>query len=99
MKVGGYTFGAVLGLVALIPLFFATGYVVGDREPAPAPQPKWIYAPQQRYATPQLGVVVLCQVKTNSRPFANRVRAKAGDMLVQTCRAVRADSLEPVPPA
>lgn len=37
MKIGGYTFGALLGLVAMIPVFAGIGYVVGAGSAKQAP--------------------------------------------------------------
>ena len=58
--------------------------------PQKAGQPNWIYGPRQTLQTGQEGVVVYCQGKTNSRAFAERRHAAPGDVVIETCRAVRA---------
>lgn len=86
------SFLATLAAVAAVPVALAGGYVIADGGPGPrypSAQQHWIYGPRQTLTTGQKGVVVYCQGKTNSRAFANRERAKPGDVVVQTCRAVR----------
>jgi hypothetical protein len=56
----------------------------------PSAQTHWIYGPRQTLGTGQEGVIVYCQGKTNSRAFAERKHATPGDVVIQTCRAVRA---------
>ena len=91
----------LLALIAALPFLLAVGYVVGDRHAPPPAQPAWKYSAVQRYQTAQLGVVVLCQGKTTSLPFAAHKHATPGDVQVVTCRAVKAETLErqPEPPA
>jgi len=85
-------FGVILACCASIPVALATGYVAAamvDADPKPPPAPHWIYSEVQVLGTKQKGVVVKCQEKTNSRPFGERRFAKPGDVVIQTCRAVR----------
>lgn len=80
---------AVLVLIALVPLAGCAGYALHGNPPQPT-EVDWIYSPRQTLQTPQEGVIVYCQGKTNSLPFANRKKATPGDVLIQTCRAVQA---------
>lgn len=87
-----YSFIAALVAIGLVPTALAGGYVIGQEtaKPDPAPEVGWIYGPRQTFSTGQDGVIVYCQGKTNSRAFAARKHATPGDVVVQTCRAVRA---------
>jgi len=76
-------FVTTLFLVTLYAAFTATG------DPKAPPAPHWIYGPRQTYSTGQTGVIVYCQGKTNSKAFAARKHAAPGDVVIQTCRAVR----------
>lgn len=69
---------AVLGYAA----FTAAGEPVEKKDDA-----GWTYLPRQTFnAGP--GLLVYCQDKTNSVPFARRIKGKAGDVVITTCRAV-----------
>lgn len=57
---------------------------------APKPRADWIYGTVQRGNTDDPKVQVVCQGKTNSLKFANHVHAEPGDVLIETCRAVKA---------
>ena len=90
MKVGGYTLGLILGLVAAIPFFFATGYVIGDAGKGTRPavaERHWKHMPPQTFSAGSL--VVHCTTKTSSIAFAKRTHAVAGDVFVYTCRAAK----------
>jgi hypothetical protein len=84
-------FAALLALLVALPITAAVGFLIGEslRTEAP-PQPHWIYSPRQKFSTAQTGVVVYCQGKTNSLPFAQRKRATPGAVQIVTCRAVKA---------
>lgn len=84
-----YAFGVVLALLALLPVVCAGSYVLGSREGDSAPTTDWIYGVQERFPTATKGVVVLCQGKTNSLSFSSHKKAHAGDVVIQTCRAVK----------
>lgn len=87
-------FSAVLVGVAVVPVALAIGWVTGQRnDPPPKPHGRvidWIYGPVQQFNTGQKGVIVRCQSRTNSRPFAERKHAKPGDVIISTCRAIKA---------
>jgi hypothetical protein len=81
---------AVVFLVALAAMLaYAAFTAAGEQAPA-RDTTKWIYGPRQTLKTGQEGVIVYCQGKTNSRAFAERKHATPGDVVIQTCRAVRA---------
>lgn len=87
-------FVALLALVAALPLVGLVSYHLNPDPPRPV-EPDWIFLPRETYATHQQGVVVLCQVKTNSRAFTEQQHATPGDVVVETCRAVRAEIATP----
>ena len=85
-------FVATLALIALLPVVGAGGYVAGhalapDSSVQAQPKTHWIYGPRQTYQAGKL--LVYCQSKTNSRAFGNHVKAKPGDVVIETCRAVK----------
>jgi hypothetical protein len=80
----------ILALIALIPIAGAAGYIAHGGG-SKAHEEHWIYGPRLGpMETNEKGIVVLCQAKTNSPAFANHIRAAAGDVVIQTCRAVKA---------
>lgn len=86
-------FALVLYGVFVTALALILGFAAFTAAAAPAAPPAraWIYSPVQKLGTGQEGVIVVCQGKTNSRPFSLRKFAKPGDVLIQTCRAVRGE--------
>lgn len=81
--------GTILAILALSPVALIGAFVLGQQHPTSKAQPDWIYGPRGALETSQKGIIVLCQSKTTSLPFANREYAEAGDVVVQTCRAVK----------
>lgn len=81
---------AVVFLAALAAVLGFAAFAAADEQAPARDATEWIYGPRQTLTTGQLGVIVYCQAKTNSRAFAQREHATPGDVLVETCRAVRA---------
>jgi len=85
-------FIAWLAVVAIIPVAALGSYALGsslapDSSVQAQPKTHWIYGPRQTYQAGKL--LVYCQSKTNSRAFGNHVKAKPGDVVIETCRAVK----------
>lgn len=82
---------AGVSLVLFVALIFVAG--AGELNP-PKPVTKVVYRdsgkrlPHSVVNVYQAGtLVVRCETRTNSIPFANRVKAKVGDVVQTTCRA------------
>lgn len=84
-------FAVLLGAIALIPISATVGYLAASEAPKSSVSPvDWTYGPRETLSTPQKGVIVYCQGKTNSMAFANGEKATPGDVVIRTCRAVKA---------
>jgi len=84
------TFGLVLYATAVtvvaVVVTISTAFLPATSS---TPDVDWIYGPKRVLTTGQPGVVVYCQGKTNAPAFANRERAEPGDVVIETCRAVK----------
>lgn len=85
VTIEGYLGVALLAAVALIAVL--TWGLATRPTVAPKP-PHFMYGPRTE-ARPGPGVLIYCQDKWNSQAFAERKRAKPGDVFIVTCRAVK----------